>query len=185
MVQTGEEARQLVAQTISVKRDWLKARGLASRAFSDQRFDAFFSDVASSKARPCGCLVSVITSNSKPVAYDVGFQTGSNYVAHIGAYDHEFERFSPGSLLTEDLLRGSYDLGIKTYDLMAPRADYKMSWADDCVAMCDYAYPCNTLGYLYARGIIWFARNAMKKTLEHLPEGMRRLTRPVFRIAGY
>ena len=184
LVETGPEARALVAQTIGVKRDWLKDKGLVSRAYSDERFDAFFADVAGSTDHPCGCLISVLSCGSEAVAYDIGFQSGNNFVAHIGAYNHEFERFSPGSLLMEDFLHKSYDLGIDTYDLMAPSASYKMSWADDCVALCDYAYPINKRGFIYAKGVNWFLRNAVKKALEYTPVKLLQVTRPLFRLVG-
>ena len=118
------------------------------------------------------------------MAYDIGFQTGGNYVAHIGAYHSYFERFGPGSRLTEDFLKCAYGLGIECYDLMAPSAEYKTAWADDCVDLCDYAYPLNKLGFAYAKGVNWFLRNAVKKTLEHTPMRLLQLTRPLFRLAG-
>ena len=184
ILETGEDARATVAEAIALKRDWLKAKGLVSRAYSDTRFDAFFADVAGSTDHPCGCLISVLKCGSEAVAYDIGFKAGTNYVVHIGAYNHEYEKVSPGSLLTEDFLNECYDLDIETYDLMAPSASYKMSWADDCVSLCDYAYPLNTRGFLYAKGILWFLRNAIKKTLKHTPVKLLQTMRPVFRLAG-
>ena len=184
LVETGPEARALVAQTIGIKRDWLKDNGLVSRAYSDNRFDAFFADVAGSIDRQCGCLVSVIMSDKKPIAFDIGFRSGSSFVVHIGAYDQAFERFSPGSLLTEDFLNDCYDLGITHYDLLAPEAVYKMKWADDSVELCDYAYPINNRGFLYAKGVNWFLRNGVKKVLEHTPVKLLQVTRPLFRLVG-
>ena len=128
--------------------------------------------------------MSVITSDEKPIAFDIGFQSGSSIVVHIGAHDQAFERFSPGSLLTEDFLNGCYDLGITHYDLLAPEAGYKMKWADDSVELCDYAYPVNKRGYFYAKGVNWFLRNSVKKILEYTPVKLLQVTRPLFRLVG-
>ena len=184
-IESGEEAGELVAKTINVKRQWLKEKGLVSRAYGDEKFDAFFKDVASSKDRSCGCLVSVISSSGKPVGFDVGFQTGDNFVAHIGAYDLEFERFGVGSLVTEDLFRDCYGRGIKNFDFLAPQAAYKKMWADGSITVCDHSYPLNGRGYAYAKGVKWFLRNAIKKILERSPELLRKMARPLFSIAGF
>ncbi len=181
----GPVAQKMVGQAIFCKREWLKKRGFVSRAFADAKFDAFFTDVAGSVDRPTGCIVGLLYSNSRPVAYDIGFYSGNNIVAHIGAYDGEYERFGPGGLLTENTLKYCYERGIEHYDFMAPKADYKMSWADGCVEVCDYAYPLSGIGSAYARGILWFVRNAIKNVLAYLPVSARRLTHRLFRVVGY
>ena len=181
----GVEAQEMVGRAISCKRDWLKSKGLVSRAFADPRFDAFFTDVAGSVDRPTGCIVGLLYSGSKPVAYDISFKSDTVCVAHIGAYDLAYERFGPGGILTQDSIRHSFKLGIGLYDFLAPKTEHKMSWADKCVPVCDYAYPISGIGLVYARGVLWFVRNLMKNILEHLPAGARRLTRPFFRFAGY
>ena len=185
VVETGEEAGALIQKTIDIKRDWLQAKNLVSRAYGDAAFDAFFNDVARSKNHPCGCMVAVISSAGKPIAMDVGFHTGDNFVAHIGAYDLEYERYSAGSLVTEDMLRDCFGRGISQFDFLAPNADYKKSWADGSVTVCDYDFPLDGRGYLYAKGINWFLRNSVKKILGSSPAFLRKIVRPIFSVAGF
>ncbi len=174
----GAQAAAILDEAITVKRDWLAHKGLVSPALADERTRRFFHDIASSTQRPTSCRVSVITCNGINAAFEVGFSHKGHMAIHILAYNLEFEKLSVGVLLLEAMLRASKQAGFKTYDLLAPRADYKMDWADGVVAVNDHALTLTLIGRLYAHGYLALVRPRLKRAAERMPANVRRhLTR--------
>jgi CelD/BcsL family acetyltransferase involved in cellulose biosynthesis len=173
------QARRLAARAVHMKREWLEARGLSSRAFSDGRFEAFLADVAGDEAHPVGCRVGVLTCGGKTTALEVLFRNGTHAVSHIKVYAAEFEVHSPGHLLTEDVLQGVFYEGAAIYDLMAPDAPYKWTWADQSIPVRDHAQARTRRGGLYVSLYLKKVRPRLKATLARLPLSVRqRLLRP-------
>lgn len=170
----GEVARDLARLSIILKRAWLRDRGLLSPALSDDRALAFFGDVAHGRGRPTGCHVSTLRAGGEPAAIEVGFQCRSRLALHVIVYSLKFEKSGAGSLLLEDTFRRGFELGIGTCDLLAPKADYKMDWADASTAVDDYTVPVTMPGRLYARAYLGYARERMKRLYAGLPPVVRR-----------
>jgi CelD/BcsL family acetyltransferase involved in cellulose biosynthesis len=171
----GPDAAAILDEAITVKRAWLAHKGLVSPALADERTRRFFHDVASSTQRPIACRVSTITCNGVNAAFEVGFACKGHMAIHILAYSLEFEKQSVGVLLLEAMLRASMGAGIKTYDLLAPRADYKMDWADGVVAVNDHALAMTVKGRVYAQGYLALVRPKLKVAVERMPTSIRRL----------
>ena len=173
------EARRLVTRAVRMKRDWLESRGLSSRAFADDRFEAFMADVAGDEQHRVGCRIGVLRCAGEITALEVLFRNGDHAVSHIKVYAPEFEIHSPGHLLTEDLLQGIFYEGAAVYDLMAPDASYKWTWADQSVPVRDHAEARTRLGRLYVSLYLKELRPKLKAALGRLPVSVRqRLLRP-------
>jgi CelD/BcsL family acetyltransferase involved in cellulose biosynthesis len=171
----GAQAAAILDEAIAVKRAWLAHKGLVSPALADERTRHFFQAVASSTDRPTSCRVSTITCNGVNAAFEVGFACKGHMAIHILAYSLEFEKLSVGVLLLEAMLRTSKQDGFKTYDLLAPRADYKMDWADGVVAVNDHALAMTIKGRVYAQGYLALVRPKLKVAVERMPTSLRRL----------
>ena len=73
----GAEARAAAPQAIALKREWIKHTGRVAPALADQRFAAFFADVAEGEADQLGNQERFV-AQPRP-----GMQHGSNTVRHF------------------------------------------------------------------------------------------------------
>lgn len=170
----GAEAQSLAAETFRLKELWLHQRGLVSPALTDPRTNRFFADVAGAETHPAGCHVLALTCAGRPVALEVGVHCMGRSAIHIIAYDLDFEKAAAGSLLMEDSIRRACDSGMAVFDLLAPGDGYKLEWADDAVAVRDWAAPLSLLGRAYSTIYLGLVRTALKRGVEALPLGLRR-----------
>lgn len=166
-----------VATVIEAKRRQLQRRGRYGRAFAGRRLDRFMCAVAGSTERPTGLRLSQLLVAGKPVAKSIGFVAKCYFAAHVTVYEEAFERCSPGSLLLEEVLKSCCREGIRTYDLLAPAADYKLAWADRTVEVFDFGLALSVRGVLYCHGYLAGVRNTTRKLVQLLP-------RPIVRAAA-
>jgi len=171
---SGSEAGALAAEALRLKLVWLNARGLVSPALSDPRTERFFSDAARADVRPAGCHVTGILSDGRPVALGIGVDCKGRSVMHVAAYDLDYEKVGAGGLIIEANLRRAFERGMGVFDLMAPGDAYKLEWADDAAAVCDWAVPISVLGRAYSTLYLGVLKSAVKRGLEAMPVGLRR-----------
>jgi CelD/BcsL family acetyltransferase involved in cellulose biosynthesis len=173
----GEEAGELAARAIATKSEWLKDRGLVSSALGDERTPALFADLASRKAKPVDCVVSVLKTNGETAAFEVSFVCKGRLVIHVMAFDLEFEKAGVGVLLLEQNLKQGYAEKLDIYDMMAPGDPYKMDWCDKSETVIDWVKPLSAIGTLYARVYLGFLRSRLKSALKSMPQPLRRILR--------
>jgi CelD/BcsL family acetyltransferase involved in cellulose biosynthesis len=174
-IEGGSRVRDLITTAITLKRGWLKSRGLLSKAFADDRISRFFSDAAEGSVRPCGCRLAVLSSAGRPAAIEVALRCKERTALHIIVYDLEFEKSGAGVLLLERSLRNAGDSGVKCYDLLAPGDSYKLDWADASVDVLDWALPLTIKGKIFSKVYLGFLRERLKAGHAALPAGIRRL----------
>jgi CelD/BcsL family acetyltransferase involved in cellulose biosynthesis len=170
----GARARDLSVLAISLKRDWLKDRGLVSPALSDPRMTAFFADIAAAETRPVGCEVCALTSNGEAAAIEIAVHCKDRTVMHVIVFNLKYEKAGAGVLLLEETIAKSYDGMCAVFDLLAPADGYKLDWADAVTGVTDWALPVSRKGWLYARLYLGLARPAVKRAIEALPMSLRR-----------
>lgn len=174
------EARDLATLAIDVKKSWLNARGLMSAAFADRRLARFFGSVAEADVHTTGCFIASLTLQDRPAALDISLVCKDRMLMHVLAYDMEFEKASPGSVLTAETLKRAFEAGLTTFDFLAPSDAYKLEYADGATAVHDFALPLNALGWIYARGYLGGARQLAKRSVKALPLDMRQKLVKVF-----
>lgn len=180
---SGPEARRLIHLAIDLKRKWLSARGLVSKAYADDRFGAFFADVAGAEEKPAGCRVAVLRTAGTPIAIEVAIACKDRMALHIIVFDLAFEKSGAGVLLMEQSLRVAANNGFACYDMLAPGDAYKRDWADGTVVVCDFAMPLSAKGRIYARAYLDFAHHGAKRLLAAMPAGLRsRASRTLSRL---
>ena len=170
----GPQARALADLAVSLKRAWLRDRGQISPALADDRIGRFLADACDGRGRPTGARVSVMRSGGEPASIEVGFVAKGTLALHIIVYSLKFEKTGAGVLHLEDGIRRSFADGVTTLDLLAPRADYKMDWADGVIQVADHSVPLTASGRLYAHVYLRFARTHVKALAQRLPMAMRR-----------
>jgi CelD/BcsL family acetyltransferase involved in cellulose biosynthesis len=170
----GERARALSGIAIALKRAWLKDRGLVSLALHNPRTTDFFADVAEAAQRPTGCQVSALTCNGEAAAIEITFRCKTRIVMHIIVFNLDYERAGAGALMLEETIARACGNGCRTFDLLAPDDAYKLDWADDSVAVDDWALALTFKGRAYARLYLGFVRSTAKRLIGTLPLSLRR-----------
>jgi CelD/BcsL family acetyltransferase involved in cellulose biosynthesis len=148
---TGRAAGELAAHAVDLNREWLDKRGLVSVALAKDATRDFMAAVAADLNRPVGCQVSALKLDGTPTSLQIGFKCKGHFALHVLVYALAHEKSRVGTLHLEALLRQCFAAGIARIDLLAPRADYKMDWADGTVVIEDFALPLTTKGTLYTR----------------------------------
>ncbi|MDX2158652.1 MAG: GNAT family N-acetyltransferase [Hyphomicrobiaceae bacterium] len=175
----SDEARELARRAVSLKRSTLDSKGAISPALADARFETFFAEAAGDSVRPSGAVVRSLSVDGEPAALKVLIENHEVSMLHVAVFDPRFERCGAGAILLEHLIRESIREGRKTLDLLAPRHDYKMDFADGVVLVSDHALAISSVGSLYARCYLAVRRH-LKAVVEAMPVPVRRL---VARIA--
>lgn len=162
-VLTGSErAGDMAALSITMKRAWLKMRGLISPALANPATRAFFAAIAADSQRPVGAVVTTLTSRGEAAAINVAFDCKGRRAAHILVYALKFERLGTGQILIEQCLRDAFKDGIGVYDLLAPGDAYKLDWADGGVEVLDWSQGLTLRGRAFATVYLGYGRAKLK-----------------------
>ena len=169
-------AQALVEAGLAIKRRWLGARGQYSQAFADPRLDRFFGAAAAADATAgAGLTVYGLELDGRPISVVLGFACQDRMTLHVIGYDLDVERSGAGVLALEAVLRDCESRGFTAVDLLAPKAAYKMDWADATIDVVDHAVPVSLKGRACVTLYDGFIRGQAKATLEHLPLALRQL----------
>ena len=168
------EAGRLAGEAVRLKRATLGAKGAFSLALADERFEAFFAEAAASTSRPAGVTVLALTSDGAPAALKILVETGDTACLHVAVFEPRFEKCGAGGLLLEHVVERTIAARRATFDLLPPRHDYKMEFADGIVVVADHALAVSTTGWLYTNGFLR-VRRRLKATIEGLPLPVRRI----------
>lgn len=160
---------------LAQKRDWIVRTGLYSRAFSDTRIDALFAEALADSKGQTGAVVFSLKQGDKPVAYAIGLVCKTRLTLHVIVHDPDFDDCGAGLLNLEACLRHAEREGLETFDLLPPRASYKMQFAAGTVVVADHAIALTARGTLVTR--VWYGllRDRAKSALARMPAPMRKL----------
>ena len=176
IVGPGPQAAGLVAKAFAFKRDWLAARGLYGRAFTDKRMEDCLTEFAGDVTASSGLAVSHLTVGGETAAIEIGFRRGGRHYAYMGTFAPDFAKHSPGLVVTELTIRDCVERGIEEYDPLPPAADYKLAWSNARIAVHDYGIVLGWGGYLSLAVAAW-VRPAAKRLFERLPLKIRQKLR--------
>lgn len=171
----GAAAGQMAAAAIRLKRQWLADRNLVSKALASERTLAFLADLAQTSVKPVGCEVSVLRSGSDIASIQIGFRNHDRLALHVIVFDLAFEKAGAGVLHLEHCIAQAFKDGVGVLDLLAPRSDYKMDWADGTAPVADYALPLTLKGRLFVEAYLLRLRPRLKRVAPFLPKVLRRL----------
>ena len=169
----SEEASKIAGYAILLKRAWLRSRDKISLAMADDRFLAFFSDLAGAKHDSLACKVLALRTVNEIGSLQIMLECKGQRFLHVAVYGSKFEKMGVGGLLLEYAVADCWKDGIQRLDLLAPRHEYKMEFADGTVAVDDYAIALTMGGRAYARGYLGLRRK-LKAAVEAMPAPARR-----------
>lgn len=170
----GDEASEAASLALSLKREWLRQRGLVSPAVADARTEAFFRDCASGDGPATGVEIGFVRSDGQVAAIEIAIQCKDRVAVHLISYDARFEKTGAGSLLMEDRIRRACEMGMSTLDLLAPGTAYKFEWADRAADIGNCSIGLSAAGKLYTSIYLARLRPTAKLIVEGLPMALRR-----------
>lgn len=168
------DAAHLADYAILLKRAWLRSRDRISLAMADDRFRAFFADVASGRHEGMGCKVLALRSMNEVAALQILLECKGQRFLHVAVYGSKFEKLGVGGLLLEHALSDCCGDRIQRLDLLAPKHEYKMEFADGTVVINDHALALTAGGRAYATAYLGIRRQ-LKAAVEAMPAPTRRL----------
>jgi CelD/BcsL family acetyltransferase involved in cellulose biosynthesis len=82
------------------------------------------------KLGPKGWLcVAVMEWNDRLLSWHLLFRCGKRLWGYLTAYDHEFARLSPGTMMIPAIVDHGFAQGCTEYDFLSGEEPYKMQWA--------------------------------------------------------
>lgn len=169
-----DDAAHLADYAIRLKRAWLKDRDYISPALADDRFAAFFADVAHGRGKPVGAKVLAVRSAGEVAALDIVIDCKSARFLHVAVFASKFDKTGAGALLLENAIARTYDDGLATFDMLAPKHDYKLDYTQATIAVEDHALALTLKGRVWTDGFLAFRRR-LKHAVETMPAPVRRL----------
>ena len=170
--QGDEEAGKIAGYAISLKRAWLRSRQKISVAMADDRYLAFFRDAVAGGVHPTGCRATTVRTCNEIAAMQILVDNKATTFFHIAVYVPKFEKSGPGGLLLDRAIADAYAAGRSRFDFLAPKHEYKLEYADGCVAVHDYALAVSARGRAYVSGYLG-VRRRLKAVVEGLPAPVR------------
>ncbi|MEL6299991.1 MAG: GNAT family N-acetyltransferase [Pseudomonadota bacterium] len=182
---TGAQAGDVAADAIRLKRDWLAAKSLASKALTDERSLAFMRGVAADETNTIATHVGALTSDGALAAAQIGFPYKRRLSLHVIVYDLQFQRAAPGLAHLRAGITKAFEDGVQAIDLLAPTADYKRDWATGAIPVADYTYAATSKGRAFAALYLKHLRPWLKKIAPRVPLALRKMVRSTVASVGF
>lgn len=127
---TLEEALQLLDILAQQKSQRFVSNG-ATAAVRVREVLAFYKEVTSLLWERGEVHVSSLDLEDRPIAIHFGFVCGERYFYYAPSFDSALFTYSPGRLLLFNLIRNSFDRGLREFDFMNGAETYKYDWTSD------------------------------------------------------
>ena len=172
--------RELVERTLSMKREWLAQTGRRSSSISSKTTGSFIADLAGIQENddglPQGAFAHALTLDGEVIATEVGMVAGRHYYSFLGAFDLNWQDFSPGKIQIEMAQEWAKSVGIDQFDFLGDPSSYKSHWTGSSVPLCSRSIPLTATGFVYCA--IWKSR--LRPTLKSVYHNMDPAHRRVF-----
>jgi CelD/BcsL family acetyltransferase involved in cellulose biosynthesis len=90
---------------------------------------AFYTAVARWAAERGWLRLAFLSVGDRPIAFEFGLEeNGAVYNLKPG-YDESYARYGPGGVLTEHIVRGAFERGVRSYEFLGDADPYKLRWA--------------------------------------------------------
>ncbi len=134
----ADDIANAIPVSIQQKQAWFEARKLYGRFIEHQRASEWLTRAALGAQADDRLVYAVLKLDDRIIASNLGFVSHGRLYNYFGSFDLDLQRYSPGNILTQDLLQWAIDNGIEQFDLMPPNDAYKSSWANSELAVSSY-----------------------------------------------
>ena len=170
-----ERFAPLVEQCVAMKRLWLKETGKFSTGFSMSGVEAFLQSLDGDASKPAGACLSVLRTDSRVVAMELGFIRQGHYYAYLGGFDWSLRHLSPGKVQMEFTVAWLIEHHVQRYDLLINPADYKASWTNTEIRTALQVEALSWRGQFYATAWLRNFRPMLKRVHARLPATFERI----------
>lgn len=173
-VEPGPEAARLAVIAVAMKRASLLRHGIVAPTIADQRFSAFFHDLAGDAAGGSPLHITMITCDGAPIGLDLALDCKGTSFGHVIATHPEHERGGVGGILVHHSFASAKRRGNAIFDLLAPADAYKHEHADGLTAVSDLVLALSWKGGLAANYGLLNWRPFLKQAFRRLPSPLTR-----------
>lgn len=180
--------RELIRQTLSMKRTWLESTGRSSNTISSGLTEDFLASLLGRKrnayGNPEGAFAHALTLDGRPIATEIGFVMDRHYYSFLGAFDLDWQDYSPGKVQIESAQKWAKSAGIWAFDFLGDPSSYKLNWTGSNHPLHSRAVPLTTLGILYCS--LWksLIRPALKSAHFNMSPDLRRFVAGILSFPG-
>ncbi|MEL6226691.1 MAG: GNAT family N-acetyltransferase, partial [Pseudomonadota bacterium] len=180
VVSDPEAKGELTVRCLQWRTTWLAQCGLSSTAFQHPAFPDLISALGYGKDAAPQLQVMRLTlqvdgnPSTTELAIQWGFVHAGRYYAFMSAKNPDFDKFSPGRLHLEDVVRESAAAGLDVVDFLVPDMPYKATFATGRIAVDSYGIAATLKGRAVVDGWHGAARPLLKAAFHRLPKGLRR-----------
>jgi CelD/BcsL family acetyltransferase involved in cellulose biosynthesis len=161
----------LVRRTFDSRVEWMQEHARTSPAFRDADFRAVME--ALDQASGVALLGFLLACDGQPAASQWGFRYLDRYYAYMSGKDPRFEPFSVGRVHLAMVVEACKARGISVLELMAPPADYKLTWATHRKPLASLALPFSLRGRVLLDLFLGTLLPAAHATSRMLPRAVR------------
>lgn len=137
---SGDDPASWMEAVVSVsRRSWQARRGTDLFRHPDLR--SFFLDLFTRMAARGWLDLHLLRIDGQAMAYDLGFDFGERVYSYTRGFDPSAARWSPGSLLTSEVIAHACRRGRIEYDLLRGPEAYKRRWTDQATEEVDLMLP--------------------------------------------
>ncbi|MDQ2804104.1 MAG: GNAT family N-acetyltransferase [Pseudomonadota bacterium] len=136
-VYEAEDAIDAVLERmIDLKREWLVSTGQSNRILTENA--VILRALVEELRRQRALRVFSICSGDALVAASLNIMAGTRMQAFFAAYDPQFDRASPGTLVMVEYLMWAFDHGITEVDFLCGEEEYKYKFANAQIDLASY-----------------------------------------------
>jgi CelD/BcsL family acetyltransferase involved in cellulose biosynthesis len=129
--------------------------------FDDPTVIGILEQLVSADTDECTGVVHAMFAGDHMIAGEISLRGSRTLCSWFPAYDVEFGKYSPGTVMTMEVLREACTVGIRKLDLGAGREGYKRRWAEDFYLL--------GMGTLYASRLEALGRALYRRLRDSLP----------------
>src|SRR5690606_2219261 len=144
IVSDGPEYAAAVRRVVSLKRQWLRDKGLVSPVVSDPKFAEFMIALGCGPQAQAGAAASIVSIDGAAVAIELGLRFNRHHPNRMLSFDPAYATLSPSKIEIERTISTCIGDGFERYDLMAPADEYKLPWTDTAIDVHNFV-AANTL----------------------------------------
>lgn len=181
---SGQEVHAAISRIIACKRQWLKEKGLVSRALFSGHVEAFLHELANNMplgqtrdAHQPAFVISVLEANGRQISWEIGMRYQRRHYAYITAHEPEFTRFSIGRVHMDLAQQQALRDGMKVFDLLVPDAPHKKSFSDHATPVSGFFLPLSMRGRLLGQTYLNHLRPFLRDVYHRIPPEIRRMLR--------
>jgi CelD/BcsL family acetyltransferase involved in cellulose biosynthesis len=163
MIEPAEDGTAVIDEILRLKQVWLRANDPGSSLLGG---DALVLRTVLDRAWRSGMArIFLLQSGGRIAAASVNFVYGDRMEAYFTAYDAEFDRASPGTILIVDYTSWSFDQGLKHVDFLRGEEAFKFRMANAETVLGSFAGSRTLMGQLAVSGHRWWTRRRHRQDL--------------------